>query len=108
MKVNTGKPTSELKMYIARITLPGFIVDVEYGRQTPVFWTKNSSFNYLVQENDISTVYEISAKYHTPDSVKSGVVVWLADPNGIQINFKCSKLLNYCYKMFTVENKILY
>ena len=55
-------------MFIARITVPGFIVDVEYGRQTPVFWTKNSSFNYLVQENDISTVYEISAKYHTPDS----------------------------------------
>ena len=37
-------------MFIARITVPGFIVDVEYGRQTPVFWTKNSSFNYLVQE----------------------------------------------------------
>ena len=55
-------------MYIARITLPRFIVGVGYGRQTPVFWTKNSSFNYLVQENDISTVYEISAKYHIPDS----------------------------------------
>lgn len=46
-------------MYIARITLPGFIVGVVYGRQTPVFWTKNPSFNYLVQENDIFTVYEI-------------------------------------------------
>ena len=55
-------------MYIARITLPGFIVGVVYGRQTPVFWTKNPSFNYLVQENDISTVYEIWAKYHTPES----------------------------------------